>query len=139
MISDKKSANLMDTCWTICDIMTKKNKNEVKIKEPQVLGNEIDRDEILSILSEAILTQSKKVKRNRIVDVKKEKLRIENFKALIYGCNYYNNIYKDKEIGKILESFEIIKHSALSKESDNEQLKEDLEVVEKTLRELKGN
>ena len=40
---------------------------------------------------------------------------------------------------KILESFEIIKHSALSKESDNEQLKEDLEVVEKTLRELKGN
>ena len=42
--------------------MTKKNKNEVKIIEPQVLGNEIDRDEILSILSEAILTQSKKVK-----------------------------------------------------------------------------
>ena len=119
--------------------MTKKNKNEVKIIEPQVLGNEIDRDEILSILSEAILTQKKKKKRNRIVDVKKEKLRIENFKALIYGCNYYNNIYKDKEIGKILESFEIIKHSALSKESDNEQLKEDLEVVEKTLRELKGN
>ena len=121
-----------------CFIMTKKKQSKELIT-PQVLNNEISRDEILSILSEAIITQSKKVKRNRIVDVKKEKLRIDNFKALIYGCNYYNNIYKDKEISKILESFEIIKSSALAKEPNNEQLKEDLEVVQETLKELKGN
>ena len=128
-------------CYIMGFKMTKKtkNKNEIEVIKPEVLSNEINRDEILSILSEAILTQSKKVKRNRIVDVKKEKLRIENFKALIYGCNYYNNIYKDKEIGKILESFEIIKNTALAKEPNNEQLKEDLEVVQDTLRELKGN
>lgn len=113
------------------------NKNEIRVVNPQVLSNEINRDEILSILSEAILIQSKKVKRNRIVDVKKEKLRIENFRALIYGCNYYNNILKDKEVDKILEDFEIIKKSALSKEPNNEQLKEDLDVVQRTLKELR--
>lgn len=117
--------------------MTKDNKNDIDVVKPQVLSNEINRDEILSILSEAILNQSKKVKRNRIVDVKKEKLRIENFRALIYGCNYYNNILKDKEIDRMLDDFEIIKNAALSKEPNNEELKEDLEVVQRTLKELR--
>lgn len=93
-----------------------------------------ERDKILELLSESIKNIKHKIDKGRIKDEKKEKLKIEQYRALVYSCNTYNTILKDKQIDTMAKDIEIIKTAVISNEVENkEELKEDLEVVEQAL------
>lgn len=93
-----------------------------------------ERDNILKLLSESITELKKKAFIGRIKDEKKAKVKTDQFRALIYSCNVYNTVLKDKQIDTMQKDIEIIKMAVISNEVENkEELKEDLEVVEEAL------
>lgn len=110
--------------------MTKKNKNDLQI---EVLSK-MSREEVLNILSDNILKMNKKIQRGQIRDNEKEKIRIQQFKAIVYGCNTFNNILKDEQMDMVLEELQSIKQSI--NKSTAEEIAEDMKVVEDTIRKL---
>jgi hypothetical protein len=67
-----------------------------------------ERNTILELLSESITNIKKRIDKGRIRDEKKEKLKVEQYRALVYMCNTYNTILKDKQIDKMNKQIEEI-------------------------------
>lgn len=114
-------------------IMSKKNNTDLQIE----VVSKISREEVLNILSDNILKLNKKIQRGQIRDNEKEKIRIQQFKAIVYGCNTFNNILRDEQMDMVLEELESIK-SSINK-STAEEIAEDMKVVEETIRKLNDN
>lgn len=97
------------------------------------------RDNILNLLSESITELKKKAFTGRIKDEKKAKVKTDQFRALIYSCNVYNTVLKDKQIDIMQKDIETIKNAVISEEVTNtEEIKEDLEIVEEALAKIEG-
>lgn len=110
--------------------MGKRNNKELQIE----VVSKISREEVLNILSDNILKMNKKIQRGQIRDNEKEKIRIQQFKAIVYGCNTFNNILKDEQMDMILEELESIKSSI--NQSTKEEIAEDMKVVEEAIKKL---
>ncbi|MCC7553026.1 MAG: hypothetical protein KO202_00845 [Methanobacteriaceae archaeon] len=96
-----------------------------------------NREEILNKLSSSIDILDKKISNGRIKDHEKEKLKINQYKAMAYSCNVYNNILKDKQYDKLTADVESIKTALIEKEKKNTlNLETDLEIVNETLEKL---
>lgn len=72
----------------------------------------------LAILDDAINNLHYKATHGRIRDEKKEKLKIDMYRALFYGVNVANSVYKDKQIDDLAADFEKLKKGLLIKDSD---------------------
>lgn len=114
-------------------IMSKRKNTDLQIE----VVSKISREEVLNILSDNILKLNKKIQRGQIRDNEKEKIRIQQFKAIVYGCNTFNNILRDEQMDMVLEELESIK-SSINK-STAEEIAEDMKVVEETIRKLNDN
>lgn len=115
-----------------------KQKNNKPITQVDVLPMQLDRTMILDILSENIQIMNKKVKGNRIRDTEKEKIKVTQMKAVVYGCKVYNEIYKDYQLDNLERELKLIKN-AVEQSKNQERLAEDLEIVEATLEKLNND
>ena len=67
----------------------------------------------LAILDDAINNLHYKATHGRIRDEKKEKLKIDMYRALFYGVNVANSVYKDKQIDDLAADFLINMYKGL--------------------------
>jgi len=75
--------------------------------------SQIDRNELLNMLSGILVLQHLKLKSGRIRDAKNEKIRLEALRGFSYLCSVYSSILKDKDltdIGMRLEALENAKN-----------------------------
>jgi hypothetical protein len=72
---------------------------------------DMDRDKLLSLMSEVIGTLQAKIQKGRIRDPPKEKLRLEAMRVLFYGTSVYNAILKDKELDAIERRLEVLENA----------------------------
>lgn len=98
--------------------MVKKNDNDSSTLTAELIDDFGKRDFYLSILDDAINKLHHKATKGRIRDVKNEKVKIDMFRALFYGVNVANSVYKDKQIDKLADDFEKLKKGLLIKDSD---------------------
>lgn len=96
-----------------------------------------DRDKILELLSESIGKLKNKIDNGRIKDEKKEKLKIEQYRALIYSCNTYNSVLKDKQLDDLDNQLTELKTLLINQQYNNEATTEEIEEVEEIIKELK--
>lgn len=71
----------------------------------------IDREKLLNLLAEVIVTQHEKITSGRIRDPKNEKIRLEMAKVLGYVCTVYNGIPKDKSIDELERRLGALEHA----------------------------
>ena len=112
--------------------MTKEVDLNMKQNENIIHG----RNEILEILSIEIDILNKKIQSGRIANPENEKIKINQHRALIYGCNTYNSILKDNQLDDLAKELKNIKLSLLDKDYSEKDLNEELELVESILETL---
>lgn len=102
----------------------------------------LDRDAVLEILSNGLDSLKNKIDNGRVRDNKVEKVKIEQYRALIYGCVSYNTILKDKQIDDMTKDIETIKSAVIVEKSTeyepSEKEKEEIELVLSEFEEIKG-
>lgn len=98
--------------------------------------NIYSRDKILQILSTEINTLNKKIKSGRIANLENEKIRINQHRALIYGCNTYNGILKDKQVDILINELVIIKEAITNDEELYNLNSKEMKKVDKLLAEV---
>lgn len=96
-------------------LVSKKNTNSSITAE--LIDNSNKRIFYLAILDDAINNLHHKATSGRIRDEKKEKLKIDMYRTLIYGVNVANSVYKDKQIDDMAADFEKLKKGLLIKDS----------------------
>lgn len=96
-----------------------------------------ERDKILELLSESIKNIKHKIDNGRIKDEKKEKLKIEQYRSLVYSCNTYNSILKDKQLDDLDNQLTELKTLLINQQYNNEATTEEIEEVEEIIKELK--
>lgn len=96
--------------------MVKKNDNDSSTLTAELIDDSNKRDFYLAVLDDAINNLHHKATKGRIRDVKKEKLKIDMYRALFYGVNVANSVYKDKQIDKMADDFERLKKGLLIKD-----------------------
>ena len=96
-------------------VLAKKKDNDSSTLTAELIDDFNKRDLYLSILDDAIHHLHHKATNGRIRDVKKEKVKIETYRALFYGVNVANSVYKDKQIDKMADDFEKLKKGLLIK------------------------
>ena len=101
-------------------VLAKKKDNDSSTLTTELIDDFNKRDLYLSILDDAIHHLHHKATNGRIRDVKKEKLKIDMYRALFYGVNVANSVYKDKQIDKMADDFEKLKKGLLIKNDSND-------------------
>lgn len=96
--------------------MVKKNDNDSSTLTAEIIDDCNKRDFYLAVLDDAINNLHHKATKGRIRDAKKEKLKIDMYRALFYGVNVANSVYKDKQIDKMADDFEKLKKGLLIKD-----------------------
>lgn len=96
--------------------MVKKNDNDSSTLTAELIDDSNKRDFYLAVLDDAINNLHHKATKGRIRDAKKEKLKIDMYRALFYGVNVANSVYKDKQIDKMADDFERLKKGLLIKD-----------------------
>lgn len=114
-------------------VLAKKKDNDSSTLTAELIDDFNKRDLYLSILDDAINHLHHKATNGRIRDVKKEKVKIETYRALFYGVNVANSVYKDKQIDKMADDFEKLKKGLLIK---NDSTNDDDELSDAELNEL---
>ena len=66
--------------------------------EAVLLSEPIDRDFLLSMLNTTIMELHTKFTKGRIKDATNENIKVSQARAIIYGCNVAEAIYKDKQL-----------------------------------------
>lgn len=117
----------------------KKTKND-KIIHAELIPQLPTREHVLHILAEAIDKQHHKVTKGKIFNQENEKIRINQWKSLVHTCHIYNQILKDKQIDEVKKELAEIKNAMVYTDNpiDDENLNEDLDKVEQTLKLLDG-
>lgn len=99
-----------------------KKKNDVSSTlTAELIDDSNKRDFYLAVLDDAINNLHYKATKGRIRDAKNEKLKIDMYRALFYGVNVANSVYKDKQIDKLADDFERLKKGLLIK-NDTEKI-----------------
>lgn len=127
-------------------MLRKKKDDDSSTLTAELIDDFNKRDLYLSILDDAINKLHHKAINGRIRDVKKEKVKIDTYRALFYGVNVANSVYKDKQIDKMADDFEKLKKGLLIKsdstngvaEISDDELNELIDFDER-IRKLKNN
>lgn len=114
-------------------VLAKKNDNDSSTLTAELIDDFNKRDLYLSILDDAIHHLHHKATNGRIRDAKKEKVKIDMYRALFYGVNVANSVYKDKQIDKMADDFEKLKKGLLIK---NDSTNDAAELSDDELNEL---
>ena len=102
-------------------LLAKKKDIDSSTISAEIIDDFNKRDLYLSILDDAIHHLHHKATNGRIRDAKKEKLKVDMYRALFYGVNVANSVYKDKQIDKMADDFEKLKKGLLiKKDSTND-------------------
>lgn len=99
-------------------LLVKKKYDDSSTLSAEIIDDSNKRDFYLAVLDDAINNLHHKATKGRIRDVKKEKLKIDMYRALFYGVNVANSVYKDKQIDKMADDFEKLKKGLLIKDAD---------------------
>ena len=114
-------------------VLSKKNDNDSYTLTAELIDDFNKRDLYLSILDDAIHHLHHKATNGRIRDAKKEKVKIDMYRALFYGVNVANSVFKDKQIDKMADDFEKLKKGLLIK---NDSTNDAAELSDDELNEL---
>ena len=117
-------------------ILVTKNNNDSSILTTELIDDSNKRDFYLAVLDDAINKLHYKATKGRIRDVKKEKLKIEMYRALFYGVNVANSVYKDKQIDKMADDFEKLKKGLIIKNDTDKIDNGAAEITDAELNEL---
>ena len=116
-------------------MVNKKDKDSPTLTA-EIVADCNERTFYLAILNDAITNLHYKVSKGRIKDIKKEKLKIDMYRALFYGVNVANNVYKDKQIDKLESDFEKLKKGLEIKDIDKISGDNTAEISDAELNEL---
>ena len=117
-------------------VLVSKKDNDKSTLTAELIDDSNKRDFYLAVLDDAINNLHYKATKGRIRDVKKEKLKVDMFRALFYGVNVANAVYKDKQIDKMADDFEKLKKGLLIKDADNKISGGAVEISDAELNEL---
>lgn len=121
-------------------------KNDDSYTVPSELMDVNEREHYLIIMNDAINYLHHKAVNGKVRDAKKEKVKIDYFRALIYAVNTANSIYKDKQIDDMAADIELLKNAIIyddnyddesADEINDENIKELINYDEK-LKEIKN-
>ena len=96
-------------------LLVKKKNNDSSTLTAELIDDSNKRDFYLAVLDDAINKLHYKATNGRIRDAKKEKIKIDMYRALFYGVNVANSVYKDKQIDKLADDFEKLKKGLIIK------------------------
>lgn len=96
-------------------LLVKKKNDDAATLTAELIDDSNKRDFYLAVLDDAINNLHHKATKGRIRDAKKEKLKIDMYRALFYGVNVANSVYKDKQIDKMADDFERLKKGLIIK------------------------
>ena len=117
-------------------LLVKKKDNDSSTLTAELIDDSNKRDFYLAVLDDAINNLHHKATKGRIRDAKKEKLKIDMYRALFYGVNVANSVYKDKQIDKMADDFERLKKGLLIKNDSDKIATGDVEISDAELNEL---
>ena len=100
-------------------VLVSKKDNDSSTLTAKLIDDSNKRDFYLAVLDDAINNLHYKATNGRIRDVKKEKLKVDMYRALFYGVNVANAVYRDKQIDLLVDDFEKLKKGLLIKDADN--------------------
>ena len=115
-----------------------KKQNEDDIIQVDLMPQLKSRQEVLSILAEAIDKQHEKVTKGRIFNPENEKIKINMWKSLVHTCQTYNTIMKDMQLDEIKYELQEITNAMIYQEQTDDEINENLDKVSQTLRLLDG-
>ena len=115
-----------------------KKQNEDDIIQVDLMPQLKSRQEVLSILAEAIDKQHEKVTKGRIFNPENEKIKINMWKSLVHTCQTYNTIMKDMQLDEIKYELQEIRNAMIYQEQTDDEINENLDKVSQTLRLLDG-
>ena len=129
--------------------MVNDKDNDSATLTPEIIDVD-ERDNYLLVLNDAIQFLHHKAVNGRIRDAKNEKsehekVKIDYFRALIYAISTANNVYKDKQIDKLVNDVDMLKNMYLRKSGDNaatglsESAKAELDEIDAKIESLKEN
>jgi hypothetical protein len=117
-------------------LLVKKKNNDSSTLTAEIIDDSNKRDFYLAVLDDAINNLHYKATKGRIRDAKKEKLKVDMYRALFYGVNVANAVYRDKQIDKMADDFEKLKKGLLIKDTDNISGNGAVEITDAELNEL---
>lgn len=117
-------------------LLAKKKNDDSATLTAELIDDSNKRDFYLAVLDDAINKLHYKATNGRIRDAKKEKLKIDTYRALFYGVNVANGVYRDKQIDKMADEFEKLKKGLLIKNNTNSISTGDAEITDAELNEL---
>lgn len=117
-------------------LLVKKKNDDSSTLTAEIIDDSNKRDFYLAVLDDAINKLHYKATKGRIRDAKHEKIKIDMYRALFYGVNVANSVYKDKQIDAIADDFEKLKKGLLIKNNIDTIDSGDIEITDAELNEL---
>ena len=117
-------------------LLVKKKNDDSSTLTAEIIDDSNKRDFYLAVLDDAINKLHYKATNGRIRDVKKEKIKIDMYRALFYGVNVANSVYKDKQIDKLADDFERLKKGLLIKNDTDKIESGKVEITDAELNDL---
>lgn len=117
-------------------LLVKKKDNDSSTLTAEIIDDSNKRDFYLAVLDDAINNLHYKATKGRIRDAKKEKLKVDMYRALFYGVNVANSVYKDKQIDLLVDDFEKLKKGLLIKDTGEISGDGAVEITDAELNEL---
>lgn len=117
-------------------LLVKKKDNDSSTLTAEIIDDSNKRDFYLAVLDDAINNLHYKSTKGRIRDAKKEKLKVDMYRALFYGVNVANSVYKDKQIDLLVDDFEKLKKGLLIKDTGEISGDGAVEITDAELNEL---
>ena len=119
-------------------LLANKKDNDSSTLTAELIDDSNKRDFYIALLDDSLNSLHHKITKGRIRDVKKEKLKIDMYRALFYGVNVANSVYKDKQIDKMADDFDKLKKGLLIKNDIEIGANESAELSDDELNELIG-
>ena len=117
-------------------LLVKKKNNNSDTLTAELIDDSNKRDFYLAVLDDAINYLHHKATNGRIRDVKKDKLKVDMYRALFYGVNVANGVYKDKQIDKLVDDFDKLKKGLLIKNDPDKIATGEVEISDDELNDL---
>lgn len=97
--------------------------------------DEITREYLMDILNTNMKKMNSKFVKGRIKNDKNEKIKIEQFRSLIYAINTLNSILKDRQVDDMAKDLTTIKEAIARNEDLYNLSSKEIEKVDKLLAE----
>lgn len=117
-------------------LLVKKKNDDSSTLTAEIIDDSNKRDFYLAVLDDAINKLHYKATKGRIRDAKHEKIKIDMYRALFYGVNVANSVYKDKQIDSIVADFEKLKKGLLIKNDTDKIESGKVEITDAELNDL---